>query len=198
MSHFRTGGGARAVALSLQCLEKRLVMASWRLGSDSNVLLRFAQLSDPGNNQWVMSREICNRTAKQHLLSLFWIYFSIWKSWNLYSQFFIFRYRLVFSRCFSLFNSSTMVSINIHFKNPNISWLLQQSFPSFFPLLHFGLSLWSALSWHVNSRSFIESSPHPFREFWNDSTQHHKVAQISWFFGGVGEGRTPGRVLVCR
>lgn len=43
--------GSVASSVSLQCLEKRLAMASWRQGSHSNVLLRFAQLSDPGDNQ---------------------------------------------------------------------------------------------------------------------------------------------------
>lgn len=72
--------GASCALLVLRCLEKRLAMMSWRQGPNSNVLLRFAQLCDPGDNQRVRSHKICICRAEQHLLPLFWIYFNIRRS----------------------------------------------------------------------------------------------------------------------
>lgn len=99
--HVHISVGASCALLVLRCLEKRLAMVSWRQGPNSNVLLRFAQLCDPRDNQRVRSHKICICRAEQHLLPLFWIYFNIRRS----SHFFIFKYTFVFNCCILLFNS---------------------------------------------------------------------------------------------
>lgn len=118
-----------------------------------------------------VSHKICIWEIEQHLLSLFWIFLNIWRS----STFLV-------TSSFSRIHQSSVAAVyppahkTVGYININFKIVICHDFcnivpPNIFALPLLNLFLWSVSPWHVSGRLFIESFP-PFRESWNDSTQH--------------------------